>query len=308
MLNIFLLVLMIPGGALAIGSAEDAPRVAELNEIYNLARTTCMGISGRIGGLKNTTTANTVVSGVGTVASGGALYSGIKKAQIDKQIEKLQEQICAAGGCDAASVEAMSDADFFNVLTIYSEIAYLQKLQEKSVSLGNWRTGLMATGTATNIASAIMAGLNKNQSDLIQQITACNIAVEMLLAYDIHDINPIEYPIVKKIDSVKTWCHKVDVDDIEKIEKKQKVVMGTSIAGAATGTVGTVTSAVANSAKVRNDNSAHGKNKEKNLNTTANVMAGTTTVLSGVSTGFNIAALSNINKVIKSTKLCEEAF
>lgn len=288
--------------------AGENKKIIELSEIFQVTQTTCTGISDRIQSLKKATIANTAVSGVGTVASGGSLYAGVKKEQLDKQIAQLQEQICEDGGCDAASVEKMSDSDFFKILTLHAEIAQLQRMYDKSVSMGNWRTGLMATGTATNIASAIISGLNKNQSDLIQQIEACNIALDILLSQNINGINPMEYPIVSKINEVKNWCHPIDVNDIEKIERKHKAIMGVSIAGATTGTIGTITSASANSSKVRNDNSEQGRNKEKKLNTIANVMAGTTTVVSGVSTGLNISTLSNVNKLIKRIKLCEDVF
>ncbi|MBD5389354.1 hypothetical protein HDR63_03825 [bacterium] len=283
-------------------------KATELTEIFQATQTACRGISDRIGRLKNMTTSNAVVSGVGTAASGGALYAGIRKEQLDKQIAQLQEQICAAGGCDAESVERMSDSDFFNILTMHAEIAQLQRLYDKSVSMGNWRTGLMATGTATHITSAILSGLNKDQSDLIQQISACNAALDILSVQNIDGINPMDYPIISKISAVKDWCQPININEIEKIERKQKAIMGVSIAGAATGTVGTITSATANSAKVRDDNSERGRDKEKKLNTTANVMSGTTAVMSGVSTGLSISSLSNINKLIKRIKLCEDVF
>lgn len=290
------------------GAMADAD-TALLNEHYDVARQVCGGISTRLEKLKTTTTVNTVVSGAGTVAAGGALYAGIKKADIDKQIEALQKQICDAGGCDPDTVEAMSDGDFLQfVLEPIGQIAELERLQQKSKNAGNWRTGLLAGASATNIASAIIAGINKNQSDLIQQIVACNNAMELIGELNTSGINPFENPVAQKINAIKTQCKAIDVSDVEKFEKQQTVVMGTSIAGAATGIVGVATSAAANSDKIRKDNSDSGRKKEHNLNTTANVMAGATTVMGGVSTGFNIASITKLNKIIKQAKLCEELF
>lgn len=289
--------------------ADDADRIAQLTQLYNATSVVCSGISDKLQHLKNMTTGSAVVSGVGTVVAGGALYAGLSKTQIDKEIERLEKQICDAGGCDADAVAQMSADTFFNnVMLPMSKIAELQKqladAEKRSKRMGNWRTGLMSGATATNITSAILSGVSRNQSDLIQQITACNNAIASVKNADVFGLNPIENPIVQKLNKITTWCADIDVVEIEKFEKQQTVVMGTSIAGAATGAAGTITSALANSKNVRNDKN---EKKEKNLNTTANVMAGTTTVLSGVSTGFNIASLTKINKIIKQAHRCEDA-
>lgn len=293
--------------------ADDADRIAQLTQLYDATRSVCGAVSDELQHLKNMTTGGAVVSGVGTVAAGGALYAGISKSQIDKEIERLQQQICDAGGCTVDGVQAMSDSDFLTkVIQPMSEIAALQRqladATKKSIRMGNWRTGLMAGATATNITSAVLSGINHNQSDLIQQITACNNAIDMVANADVSGLNPMENPVVSKLNSIKTWCHGIDVRAIETFEKQQTIAMGTSIAGAVTGATGTVTSAVANSPTIRDNNTDAGRKKEKKLNTTANVMAGTTTVLGGVSTGFNIASINKINKIIKQAKLCEEVF
>lgn len=295
-----------------VAHADDTDRLAQLTQLYNATRAVCGGLSDELQHLKNMTTGNTVVSGVGTAAAGGALYAGLSKSKIDREIERLEQQICDAGGCTPDGVAAMSDADFLeHVIIPMGQIAELMEqlgnATKKSVHLGNWRTGLMAGATATNITSAILSGVNRDQSDLIQQITACNNAITRVANTDMVGLNPIENPIVQKLNNVKTWCSNIDADEIEKFEKHQSVAMGTSIAGTVTGVTGTVTSAIANGDRVRNDNSNHGRNKEKNLNTTANVMAGATTVFGGVSTGFNITSLTKINKIIKQVKLCEDA-
>lgn len=292
--------------------ADDAARIAQLTQLYDVTGAVCGGISDELENLKNMTIGNTVVSGVGTVAAGGALYAGLSKVQIDKEIERLEKQICDAGGCTPEGVAAMSDGDFLElVIHPIGQIAELmQELDaatQKSVRLGNWRTGLMAGATATNITSAILSGISRDQSDLIQQVTACNNAINSIANADMAGLNPIEVPIVQKLYNIKTWCPNIDAKEIEKFEKQQTVVMGTGIAGAAIGTIGTATSAAANSKRIRDNNTDAGRKKEKDLNTTANVMAGTTTVLGGVSTGFNIASITKINKIIKQLKLCEEA-
>ena len=259
------------------------------------------------------------MTAVGTAAAGGALVAGVKKSAEEEEIDKLVQEICAAGGCSVEGVEAMSDEHFFNdVFQRMVQIVELQQLQqriENSKKLGNWRTGLMAGTIGTNLASAIMSGININQSDLVQHISACN---EMLksaanIEMDLKKIgaNPMEYPVVKNLSSVHTWCNQIDVKDIEKIEKRMKGVMGTAVAGTAIGVVGVGTSAAANSDKYMSKEnklnmSDADKKKEKALNTTANVMAGANVVTGAVETGLNISLISLTKRLMQSAQRCED--
>lgn len=293
---------------------EDTIRKAE--EIYQAARITCSGISDEISKVSNISKANTAVTAVGTAASGGALAVGIAKSQQEKEIEALIDKMCKAGGCTAEGVEKMSDEDFFfNVLQPMAEIAELQKKIDKSKTLGNWRTGLMAGTVGTNLASAIMSGININQSDLIQHITACNQAINGLQDVETElrkvGANPMEYPVVKNINNARTWCNKINTKDIEKIENRMKGVMGTSIVGGVIGIVGTGTSAAANSDKyMKLENKVKltedQKKTEHALNTTANVMAGANIATGAIETGLNISLISLTKKLMQQAQRCED--
>ena len=290
--------------------------IKSAEQIFEAVRITCSGISDEIGRVANISKANTAVTAVGTVASGGALVVGIKKSQEEEEIEKLIAQICANGGCTADGVSAMSDEQFFTqVLSPMAQIAELQQRIEKSKKLGNWRTGLMAGTIGTNLASAIMSGLNINQSELIQHISACNEIIksvpDMEMKLRKSGIGPMHNPIVNKLSSVSAWCNQVDVKDIEKIENRMKAVMGTSIAGTAIGAVGVGTSAAANSDKymaIENkvNLSEADKKKERALNTTANVMAGANIATGAVETGFNISLITLTKKLMEQASRCEE--
>jgi hypothetical protein len=292
---------------------EDKIRMAE--ELYQAARITCLGISDEISKVSNISKANTAVSAVGTAASTGALAVGIKKSQEEEEIEKLIDQICKSGGCTAKGVEAMSDEQFFNqVLQPMAELYQLQKKIEKSKTLGNWRTGLMAGTIGTNLASAIMSGININQSELIQHITACNEAIEGLEEIETElkkaGVSPIQVPVAKNINNARTWCNKINTKDIEKIENRMKGVLGTSVVGGAIGVVGTATSAAANSDKymavenkVRLTESE--KKTEHALNTTANVMAGANIATGAVELGLNISLISLTKKLMQQAERCE---
>ncbi len=292
--------------------------VTRAEQAFDAARIVCSGISDEISKVSNISKINTAVTGVGTIAAGGALVAGIKKSQEEEEIDKLVAEICEAGGCTAEGVESMSNEDFFNnVIQPMAEIAELQERLEKSKKLGNWRTGLMAGTIGTNVASAIISGVNRDQSELIQHIEACNTAIQS--ANDIsrqlkaESINPMENPIVKKLSNVNTWCSNIDIVDIEKIEKRMTGVMGTSIAGAVIGVAGTATSAAANSDKYmdkqnRMELSEQDKKKKDNLNTTANVMAGANVATGLVETGLNISLITLTKKLIKQAEQCERFF
>ena len=287
---------------------------ARAQQVFDATRIVCSGISDEISKVSNISKINTAVTGVGTVAAGGALVAGVKKSQEEEEIDKLVAQICEAGGCTAEGVENMSNEDFFNnIIQPMAEIAELQKRLEKSKKLGNWRTGLMAGTIGTNVASAIISGVNRDQSELIQHIQACDAAIQsandMSKQLKSEGITPMENPIVKKLSDVDTWCKSIDINDIEKIEKRMTGVMGTSIAGTAIGIVGVGTSAAANSDKYMDHKltlSEADKKKEHALNTTANVMAGANTVAGAVETGLNISLITLTKRLMEQATRCEE--
>ncbi len=298
------------------GATDDL--IVDAQDVFSAANIVCSGISDEISKVSNVSKVNTVVTAVGTVAATGALYAGIQKSQEEKEIDELVEQICAAGGCTPEGVESMSDEDFFyKVMRPMAQIVELKEHLKKSKNLGNWRTGLMAGTIGTNVASAILSGVNKNQSDLIQHIQACNEAMRSVNSVSDklrrQGVSPLEYPIVKRLDSIKTWCNSINVSDVEKIEKRMTGVMGTSIAGAVIGVAGTATSAAANSDKYMDEKNRinlteQEKKKKDNLNTAANIMAGANIVTGAVETGLNISLINLTKKLIKQAEQCEKVF
>lgn len=311
----FIILFLLIGISPVIADETD-DLIANAEQIFEATRITCSGISDEIAKVSNISKANTAVTAVGTVAAGGALVAGIKKSQEEEEIDALIAEMCAAGGCTAEGVKAMSNEEFFNVvLERMARIAELQEKIDKSKKLGNWRTGLMAGTIGTNLASAIMSGLNINQSDLMQHVSACNEMIKSIPEMENElrkaGVNPNEHVVAKKLSSVRTWCNQIDVKDIEKIEKRMKGVMGTSVAGTAIGVVGVGTSAAANSDKYMDVSnkvrlSDAEKQKEKALNTTANVMAGANIATGAVETGLNISLITLTKKLMESAGRCED--
>ena len=295
-------------------TVENTVAVAE--QIYEATRIACSGIADEIGKVANISKANTAVTAVGTVAAGGALVAGIEKSQEEEEIDKLAAQICESGGCTPEGVKAMSKSQFFeNVMVPMAQIAELQDKIDRSRQLGNWRTGLMAGTIGTNLASAVMSGLNINQSDLLQHVSACNELIKSSTSIEMElrklSVDPMVYSVVKDLGSVRTWCNQIDTEDVDKIEKRMKGVMGASVAGTAIGVVGVGTSAAANSDKYMSmenklNMSDADKKKEKALNTTANVMAGANVVTGAVETGLNISLISLTKRLMQSAQRCED--
>jgi hypothetical protein len=133
--------------------------------------------------------------------------------------------------------------------------------------------------------------------------------IDMESKLKLQGINPIKNPIVTKINNIKTWCNPIKLTEIEKIEKRMKGVLAVSVTGGAIGIVGTAASASANSNKYTDNKlslTTQDKQKEKALNTTANVMAGANIATGATETGLNISLVNLTKKLTEQAKRCEE--
>ena len=110
------------------------------------------------------------------------------------------------------------------------------------------------------------------------------------------DCEPGQYA---RLNKVITNCRTLSIENMEKVSTQNKTSSIVSGVNIGTGTAGVITSALAN--KNQYDN------KTKNLNTAANVLAGTSMVASGVSTVFNAATLKSINNNLQASESCEGA-
>lgn len=289
------------------GADSNTELIQRAESYYNVIQSVCSNISDSISSVSGVAKANTAVNAIGTATGGGALAVGIVKKDVDEKVDDLWKQLCALGACDANTIPNMSDIQVQQVAANITKIKELkEQLQpelEKKNNLGNWRTGLMAGNVATNVASAIIAGLNRDKSELVQQIQACNEAVRAgaNLSRELQNagISPLETPMISKLNNVTEWCGNLDINNIEKIEKQMTATMGASIAGAAVGTAGVAVSASANSDNVD-------PNKEKALNTTANVISGVNVATGVVGMGLNISMINTAKNMIKQSERCEE--
>ena len=287
--------------------------VLPLNDALRATYTACIGIDENLADLKKMAGINTAITSVGTATGIGATVTGIVKSSKDKEIETL-EKILEELEKMYVETEPMSDADFATFMSgfnkeydkalnnkesIQSEI---DKLETQSKNLGNWRTGLMAGSTATNLAGAIIASKNTTNGEITEQIEACKVAVNNLRQSMAQA--RISGENISEAEQIANACGQYEFIDLSKINTKAKGAMISSAIGTATGLTGTIMSASANTDKVRSDNSDAGKQKEKNLNLGSNILAGATTAASATATIFNATQIAAIKKVAEVATNC----
>ena len=290
----------------ACNAYADGFDIAMANVVDN-----CSNISGDLNDLKKMAGINTAITGVGTATAVGATVVGIVKSSVDEEIENILEE--ALKGKEKP-IDELSENDINSAIDAYFKTSKentngtdkpnskddFTAMSEESKTLGNWRTGLIGTSTVTNVAGAIIAGNNKSDENLQTKIDECVKSVETLKnAIGQARADGLD---VTQANQIVTECGEWRNVDLSTINDRAKGAMISSIVGAVTGAAGTVTSAMANSDGVSNGYSE----KEKNLNTAANVLSGGTAVASGVATVFNATQISAVKKVVAVAEKCEE--
>ncbi|MDE6478086.1 MAG: hypothetical protein K2L94_02440 [Alphaproteobacteria bacterium] len=303
----------------------------DLDASIERVRMVCGGISDDLSHMKTMAGINTAVTGVGTAAGGVALGTGIAKIQVDKRADVLEAELAAeidllnnlGSRQDIDALSAIPDFDIFALVadnaapddkvdarnSISEKEQELEKLTQKSERLGNWRTGMMATNTATNIAGAVIAGTNKVGGDLKSRIAECVVAVNHLsnVRMQARISNTATDSELMHAENIVDACVPWATVDVSAINSKSTGATVSSGIGAGLGLAGTIVSAAANSGKVRNDNTVSGKQKEKDLNTASNVLAGGTTVATGVAVVFNATQIGVIKRAVAVADNCEQA-
>lgn len=314
----FLLLLLVINPAFC----DDGDLFAQIER----TRAACVGLSDELSDLKKMAGINTAVTAVGTVAGGVALGTGLAKSGVDKQADKLEKELQEMANKLNAAVATQPSLEEIPALGISfvddgagvslnnSEIAAkqaeLDKLNKKSKTLGNVRTGTLAGAAVADTAGTIIALNNRVDGDLQVQIDACILEKQNLSRAHIQariegsaDEQTLSYA-----ENIVRACGAWEMVDLGKINSKSTGAAISSGAGAAMAIAGVITSASANSDGVRNNNTESGKKKEKNLNTASNVLAGGTTVASGVATVFNATQIGAVKRAVSAAEECEGAF
>ncbi len=280
----------------------QADVLQDAQDALDVARVACSGLSDDISRVSGLAVAGVATNAAGAIAGGTAVGVGAAKANDDKA--QLQKKVSIS-----CSFKEVYGYDVEQVTRLIGQIGDLYT--ERSKRLGNWRTGLMVGAGMTHIASAVLAGINMNQSELVQHVTACNAALDHLVAVrkQLADagINPFSNPVRGRVENVVNACDKFNVADVQKIERKEKVVVGSSAAGAAVAIAGVVTSASANSDKMRSAADVDGMQKFNKLNAASNALAGVSTAGSLVSTVAGGGVVKLARQMMRDATRCAEA-
>ena len=302
------------------GSAYAAS--TELDQALQNVRNKCGGISAAMDKMKTMAGINTAVTGVGTVSAGVALGTGIAKTGTDAEIAELEKKIQEIINNIGKSAK-QTQQNYQQITVTDTELQKIanaaknnnqaiQKLQndidllkEQSKKLGNIRTGTLAGATATSIAGAAIAGTNKIDDDFAFKIGACAGSVKALA--NVKMIATVDGSAdaaqTAQADKIISACGQFETVDLSPINKRATGAAVSSGIGAGLGLAGTITSAVANTDKTR----AGDQQKEKGLNTAANVLAGGTAAASLTSTIFNATQIAAIKRASTIADECEEA-
>ena len=312
------------------------------DDALRAVRNNCSGMSDKLLEIKKIAGISTAISAVGTVVGTGTVVTGVAKTVLDNASDNLDKQTLVLQRLESnpTSEDVSELSKLQNDLV---EITHSKELKEnvanvdwKDVSpekmsefvksnglagsvqdlseqadgiskiFGNVETGLMATAAATNIASAVVSGINKIDADFAAHIGACMGSVKLLASMKMQakldgNVSDEEIAVAEKIINA---CDKFNVEDIEKINIRATGATVSSSVGAVAGAAGAVTAGVANSDSVK---VGDGKDKEKKLNTVSNVLSGVTTVASLTATVFNATQKAAAKRVIETAELCEES-
>lgn len=290
--------------------------VLPLNDALRATYTACISIDENLADLKKMAGINTAITAVGSATGAGATVVGIIKHAKDVKAEELEKMLREIDEMNKTHGKELTEQEYTTFLSLFNE-SYntqlkdtktvqeeLDKTVEQSKKLGNWRTGLIATSAATNVAGAFIAGTNKVDKDLNAQILACRAAVETLRNSIMQA--RISGQDITEANAIADACGEYEYADISKINTRATGAMISSAVGAATGVIGTGLSAGANSTKIRDDNTDAGKKTEKGMNTAANVMSGVTTAASVSATVFNATQIKAIKQVAEIATKCTE--
>ncbi len=287
----------------------------DLSVQIQATRSACSGISDAMTNLKKMAGINTAVTAVGTVTGGVALGTGIAKASVDRElealIEKVKKLIDEKSKIPVEKIDIENRSEFDNQLmeisgSISSTNEKISQLEQKSKTLGNVRTGTLATTAVVDTAGTIIAVKNQVDDDLQSRIDNCVAQVKKLQTAkaSAQVAETADSADISKATQIISACRDWEYVNLTDINKKARGAAISSGTGAALAVVGTITSASANSSTVR---SGENKDKEKNLNTASNVLAGGATGASAVATIFNATQIGAIKKAVATADKCEEA-
>ncbi len=212
-------------------------------------------------------------------------------------------------GGDGKLPANLSDINVADVLNKNPEMK--GKADKVSKTMGHVRTGLMAGATVTSAVSlGTSVGSVNSAGSLADNMSKCNSALSALRsaksAFEVELDGESDASLIRA-NGILSACSDYDKENVKAIKNIMTASSVTSGIGTATGLAGTITSAMANSNKVRGDNSEKGTKKEKNLNMASNILAGVTTGTSASSAVLGGISMSKVKKDFEKAERCESA-
>lgn len=212
-------------------------------------------------------------------------------------------------GGDGKLPANLSDINVADVLNKNPDMK--AKADKVSKTMGHVRTGLMAGATVTSAVSlGTSVGSVNSAGSLADNMSKCNSALSALRsaksAFEVELDGESDASLIRA-NGILSACSDYDKENVKAIKNIMTASSVTSGIGTATGLAGTITSAMANSNKVRSDNSEKGTKKEKNLNMASNILAGVTTGTSASSAVLGGISMSKVKKDFEKAERCESA-
>lgn len=291
-----------------IARADQGEALGNLITKTQAVQEACGGIKHNLDTIFGLSVATTVSSGLGTVAAGAALTTGIVKSVKDKKIEENESSQEDLLNKIREYADTKDETKKQQAISAFDKLkAEIEENEKKTKLLGNVRTGLMAGATVTSAVSlGTSIGATVNAKKLAEKMSECNKAVgELKLAKATAEAEEIsiEASAMVKANAIISACTGYDESNISALKKLSTANAIISGVGTATAGAGTATSLMANTNKTR----AEGGKKEKGLNLASNILAGVTAGTSGTSTTLSAIQIKKAKKDSDMAEKCEAA-
>ena len=231
--------------------------------------------------------------------------------QVVKALEELKDAYLnssARGNIKALALQLSAGNQNFEKIT---------ESQSKSDKMGNLRTGLFATNTATSVAGAVVSSKTILDNATLEKINSCKESIAKLQTAStrmkFEDGDKANINLMQKSQNIVEKCGEYEKYDMSSLIKLSKGATVSGAVGAVTGTVATITSALGTNKKAINidyNNYAQAQKDEKSLaatNKASNVFGGVTAGTSLAGTVLNVTMIKKIKQLVTIADDCEEA-
>ena len=299
-----------------------AERIRSIKSKYqkhlNDAQLNCIGISDKLGVIQGLATGTTIVSGLGTLAAGGAFASEmINQRQTpattsktntasadasaenqetpvndsaEPEIEEIAETVSIETNSAASEIKEQNSAEKSGRSEIHTKI-------ENSLLIGS---AIASTGgvITSSVALANMDSLISKMKDCKNNIANIKIARAELLEEDV----PQSDKTVLQMNDIVSSCSSIDSSSVKNVEQVKGVLIASTITsgvGAAGGVVATVTNT-----KAQNETDTA---KQKKLDLATKISTGVSGGAQAGSLALGITTITKVNKDKDIADDCERA-